>query len=115
MQSVRLLRHCIQAVALAIFAYQMVVAVEKYVTFSSVPTEETKDIADAKLPDIYLCMEVQRDSEILKKHGYSIFGSRMHSYLIGDTSGSGRSSFVTWEGINNQSYEKIIGNNVKNY
>ena len=114
MQSVRLLRLCIQAVALAIFAYQMIVALEKYATFSSVPTEETKDIANAKLPDIYLCMEVPRNSKILKNHGYYVKNSRMNSYLEGLASGSGKSFFVSWEGINNQPYEKIIGNNVRN-
>ena len=92
----------------------MVVAVEKYATFSSVPTEETKDIADAELPDIYLCMEVPRYSQILTKHGYDLKTTRMISYLEGSASDSKRSYFVTWEGIKNQSYEKIIGNNVRN-
>ena len=99
MQSVRLLRLCIQVVALAIFTYQMIVAVEKYATFSSVPTEETKDIADAKLPDIYLSMEVQRNSQILEKHGYVKWRTRMKSYLRGTTLGAGKTFFVTWEGI----------------
>ena len=113
MPSVRLLRHCIQAVALIIFAYQMIVALEKYATFSIVPTEETKNIADAKLPDIYLCIEVNINSRILEKHGYYRFmGSRMNTYVSGTRKESGKSS-VTWEGINNQSYEKIIGKSVR--
>ena len=101
-----------QAVALFIFAYQMIVALDKYATFSSVPTEETKDIADAKLPDIYLCMVVKTSSQILMKHGYSKWLS-MTNYLSGTTMESGKRTYVTWEGIHNQSYEKIIGKNVK--
>ena len=88
----------------------MIVALDKYTTFSSVPAEETKDIADAKLPDIYLCMVVKRDSQILKKHGYSNWLGMTH-YLSGTSKESGKSSYVTWEGIHNQSYEEIIGKN----
>ena len=86
----------------------MIVALDKYTTFSSAPTEETKDIADAKLPDIYLCMEVKRNSQILKKHGYSNWLGMTH-YLSGTTKDSGKRKYVTWEDLHNQSYEKIIG------
>ena len=86
----------------------MIVALGKYTTFSSVPTEETKDIADAKLPDIYLCIEVKRDSQVLIKHGYRNWPGLTH-YLSGTTKESGKRTYVTWEGIHNQSYEKIIG------
>ena len=114
MQSVRLLRLCIQAVALTIFAYQMIVALEKYATFSSVPTEKTKDITDAKLPDIYFCMEIQSKSPVLKNHGYLYRMNRMTVFFWGILEVElGRNSFVTWEGINNQSYEKILGKNVR--
>ena len=99
MQLVRLLRHCIQAVALAIFAYQMIVAVDKYTTFSSVPTETTKDIADAKLPDIYIC---SKKLNFLRLYGY--IPNNIEGFLRGTLK---HSSFITWEGKNNLSYDEI--------
>ena len=55
----KLLRLFIQVAALAVFMYQMVVATGKYFTFTAIPSHETKDIADAKLPTIFLCVKDQ--------------------------------------------------------
>ena len=43
MQPSKLAHHCVQAVALTIFAYQMIGAISKYFTFSSVVSIDTKD------------------------------------------------------------------------
>ena len=115
MQSVRMFRHCFQAVALAIFAYQMILAVNKYTTFSSVPTEESIEIADAKLPDIYICLKAKSNSLFLEKHGYQFnTGKGMPSFIGGYTYEAFKDSnniFVTWEGIYNLTYENITGIN----
>ena len=122
MKSVGMLRHCFQVVALAIFAYQMVLAFKKYTTFSSVPTEETKDIADALLPDIYICLKAQSNSLFLEKHGYQLgkTGQGMPAFIGGYTYEAFMDSqnfFVTWEGIYNLTYENITGiyQRCKNY
>ena len=57
MQFVKLLRLSIQVVATGIFVYQMLVAWEKFNTFTTYPTVETKHIQDALLPDVYLCLD----------------------------------------------------------
>ena len=51
----RLARRCIQAIALAIFDYQMFEAGNKYFSLSSTPSAEIKDIVTAELPEIYVC------------------------------------------------------------
>ena len=86
----------------------MIVAVDKYTTFSSVPTVQVIDIADAKLPDIYIC---SKDLD-LEKHGY-IYG--LSGFLEGNLNGfKENTSFITWEGANNVSYEEITGENHNN-
>ena len=100
-----MLRHCFQAVALAIFAYQMILAVNKYTIFSSVPTEESIEIADAKLPDIYYCLKALRNKRILKQHGY-----KGNAYFWSGRPYEARESLsVTWEGVNNLTYGNITG------
>ena len=48
-------RRVVQVVALAVFTYQIVLAFEKYLTFSTTTVEEIKDIKDAILPSIFVC------------------------------------------------------------
>ena len=48
-------RKCVQIAALAVFTYQMVLVLGKYLTFSSTTVEETKDIKDAILPSTFVC------------------------------------------------------------
>ena len=55
MKILTMVRKAVQLVALAIFSYQMVLAVGKYWTFSSTAVVETKDIKDAILPSIFVC------------------------------------------------------------
>ena len=110
MESSGRVRYTIQAAALIIFAYQMCLAVYKYTRFSSLPVVETKDVADAKLPDIYICLDDQNITENLMKHGY--YG--MDGFLVGVTLDwlAPGTTYVSWEGIHNQTYEKITGSDV---
>ena len=68
MQTVRLLRLGIQAVAFAIISYQMILAVDKYAAFTSIPVEHVEDIAHAKLPDIYICLSGNDENITGKAH-----------------------------------------------
>ena len=102
MRPVRWARYSVQVVAVAIFTYQMLLAVEKYLKFASIPTVETNDIAEANLPDIYICRPNPNISEILDKHGYH-FG--MPAFYVGRIKNG--YDFVTWEGKNNITYENF--------
>ena len=100
MNLTRLARYLVQAIALAIFGYQMSVALEKYFAFRSVPTVETKDIESAKLPDIYVCRK-NSDQFQSNYHGYTF-----STFLHGSPSEVDY-PFITWEGKHNVSYENI--------
>ena len=71
MNTLKMLRHMVQMAAVAVFAYQMILAFEKYRAVSTTTVEETKDIKDAKLPSIFVCPKqyVDIDSEF-REHGY---------------------------------------------
>ena len=84
--------------------YQMLVAWQKFNTFTTYPTVATKHIQDALLPDVYLCLDDDDIDANFIKHGYSRGG--FYSGII--TEGSTK-SFLTWEGSNNVTYENITG------
>ena len=101
MQLEGMARRCIQAAALAIFAYQMIVAGTKYLSPGSTPSVETKDIQDAKLPDIYVCLK-------------NIFNVKPEetefadlTKFIGGIHAKNGSIIVTWEGENDLPYENM--------
>ena len=103
MQILRLGRHLFQLVALAIFVYQMVEALDKYFIPRKIQFMETKDIEGAERPSIFICPAKQRfegvsESQNMTQHGYfDIF-----DYLTRSVDQSG--DFVSWEGRNNISY-----------
>ena len=69
MQALGLVRHFIQAAAFAIFVYQMIVATGKYMSFSTLPSVETKELAEVNLPHLYICIkdrELREDDNIKK-------------------------------------------------
>ena len=100
MNLIRLARYLVQTITLAIFGYQMNVALEKYFAYRSVPTVESKDIESAKLPEIYVCRK-NSDQFHSNFHGYSF-----SSFLQGSPSDVDY-PFITWEGKHNVSYENI--------
>ena len=65
-----ILRFGVQAVALIIFGYQMVVAMNKYLANSTIATVETKSIEDARLPDLYFCINDASLDNRFQEHGY---------------------------------------------
>ena len=54
MQLIGLVRLILQTLALALFLYQMTLAVQKYMDFTTKIVEETKNISQAKLPSIMI-------------------------------------------------------------
>ena len=104
MEAAKLTRRVIQVLALSIFAYQMVEAVLKFIKFESVPSVGTMDIADAKLPDVFLCIpdSDQKDFKAHRANGYENF----NAFNFGQVSNT--SGFVSWEGNGTQTYEKVV-------
>ena len=70
MQAVRIAKFFFQAISFVIFAYQAILAVRKFSTVSSIPSVETVDISDAKLPAIYICLKNTSFKENLREQGY---------------------------------------------
>ena len=91
MLSVRIAKLIFQAIFFAIFVYQSILAVRKFTTASFIPSVENIDIADAKLPAIYICPENPYPDAVpvenLKKQGYL----KLNDFLIGLNS-------LSWEG-----------------
>ena len=101
-----MIRILVQAVALFIFGYQMVVALGKYRATTVVGTHETKNIEEFRLPDLYFCIEDEISlARHLAKHGYE--DSR--AFATGHVGKLGK-HVVTWEGSENMTYENITGN-----
>ena len=70
-RSMSVLRILVQAVALVIFVYQMMLALNKYIATITIATLETKNIERAEqLPDIYFCVNGDSMDKNLQKHGY---------------------------------------------
>ena len=67
MQLIGLVRVILQALALALFLYQMTLAVQKYMDFTTTIVEETKDISQAKLPSIMIKKQ-ENDTEVEAKY-----------------------------------------------
>ena len=64
MRLLGLVRLSLQTLALAIFAYQLAEALQRYMSFSSIASVETTDIAAVQLPDIFVCLKAQNVSAV---------------------------------------------------
>ena len=69
--TLRGLRPVLQMIALSIFAYQMMQATGKYFNPYAIPATEIKDIAESRLPDIFLCEKHQITDDNLAFLGYN--------------------------------------------
>ena len=98
MQPARVARYVIQGIALAIFGYQMTVAVDKYISFRSIPSVESKDVNAAKLPTIFICRKSQDQFNWSNDNGYG-YSDFLQGILTSD--------FATWEGKNNITFVNI--------
>ena len=98
----KLVRLTVQAAAFAIFVYQMVEAVDKFITFRTVPIEETKDISKTKLPTLMICKQFNytKAAESMGKQGYYDQTDFLAGYLLD-------LGFVSWEGLHNITYSNI--------
>ena len=103
MNTLKMLRHMVQMAAVAVFAYQMILAFEKYRAVSTTTVEETKDIKDAKLPSIFVCPKqyVDIDSEF-REHGY-YYG--LDDFLSGYL--KFKDNVLSWQGTENLPYANI--------
>ena len=87
-----LLRYIVQLLALAIFAYQMMVAFDKYFSNGQIQSVETKSIADISLPDIFICLSYE------EMFNQETIGYGFYDYLRGNINGSYPPSFLSWNG-----------------
>ena len=81
----------------------MVLAVGKYATFSSIPSVETVDVVDAKLPTMFICPKDYFQYESLEDLGYKY---AMLNFLRGKLDGTGN-DFVSWEGNTSLPYQNL--------
>ena len=104
MQVTRMVRIFLQALALAIFTYQMIQAIEKYNTFQDLPSVESKDVSEARLPTIFICnkdVDVVQTGKFLE-NGYT---SAMTNFLLGRVNGN--TAILSWEGNNSIPYQNL--------
>ena len=109
MQAVRLAKLIFQAISIVIFAYQSILAVRKFSTVSSIPTVETVDISDAKLPAIYICLKDTTFEENFEEQGYYTFSA----FRDGRLANLGIEYAVSWEGNNSLPYRNLTRKVVK--
>ena len=102
MQLSKYARRLIQAMALLIFAYQIMNATEKYLQFRSSPTVETMNIAVSSLPDFYICND---DFLHLNHAGENKTGYSFKGFLRGSINKT--LNYVSWEGAENLTYENV--------
>ena len=93
-----------QAVALAIFAYQMYGALHKYIEFNSYPSVETRDIVDTGMPDLFICL--QEDHQYAYQRAIDVHGYFYSTFLEGFVNRS--TGFVSWEGVQNLTYNEVL-------
>ena len=82
----------------------MIQAIEKYNTFQDLPSVETKDISEARLPTIFICnkdVDVVQTGKFLE-NGYT---SAMTNFLLGRVNGS--TAILSWEGNNSIPYQNL--------
>ena len=91
----------IKVLAFALFSYQMQQALAKYMKKNSMATLETKDLVDAKLPSILLCL--------LDQDQFSLRSGAFLSFLQGEVRGASKT--VSWTDKQNKSFEDIIKQN----
>ena len=77
----------------------------------------SQDIREIKLPDIFVCIFDDKIQAQLAKHGYFMDGvgdgNSLARGLTSPNHADGRSEkqhMITWEGLNNVTYENITGN-----
>ena len=104
MRFVKITRVIFQFLAFIIFVYQMVEAIKKYMKLETIPCVETKNIVQAKLPEVFLCLpdSDQKDFKAHRDLGYESYTA----FLFGKLENS--SGYVSWEGNKNLTYEKVV-------
>ena len=107
MKAILLARLLFQLAAFAFFAYQMGNAVQKYLRFSTVPQTDSKTIAEAKLPSIFIC---EKDQFNVKKSEVYGYGNSLNNFLSGSLQGTnGNKRVVSWNGMTvNWAYDTIL-------
>ena len=107
MKAILLARLLFQLAAFAFFAYQMGNAVQKYLRFSTVPQTDSKTIAEAKLPNIFICEKNQFNVKKSEVYGY---GNSLNNFLSGSLQGTdGNKRKVSWNGKTvNWPYDTIL-------
>ena len=101
-----ILRYSVQLLALAIFAYQMIVAFDKYFSNGQIQSVETKSIGDISLPDIFICLSKDEMYDQDTNRFYYGYPSYDH-YLFGNIYGSYQPSFVSWMENGEVSFENM--------
>ena len=101
-----ILRYSVQLLALAIFAYQMIVAFDKYFSNGQIQSVETKSIGDISLPDIFICLSKDEMYDQDTNRYFYGYPSYVH-YLYGDIYGGSQVTFVSWMENGEVSFENM--------
>ena len=106
MQSVRIAKLFFQIISFVIFAYQSILAVNKFFSDGTIPTVETVGLSDAKLPVIVICTSDKPYwANDWIRQGYKTDGNEYNDFLQGLVDEEQDS--VSWEGKNSLPYENL--------
>ena len=100
-----ILRAFLQLLALTAFSYQMIQAIGKYNSSTTVIITDWREVEEADKPTITLCEVNQFDLETAKVHGYRA----LFSYIRGQAFHKGQAlPGITWDGTSNLTNNGII-------
>ena len=102
----RLARWLVQVIALTIFAYQMTLALAKYLSNSTIPSVEYKDVKDTNLPALIVCREQQDQFGLYGMHAVN-HGYTFADFLQGYLGTSSLRNQLSWGGYHNDTYANM--------
>ena len=72
MQLAKPARYIFQGAAFTIFTFQMILAIEKYLSYNTITTSKMKDKQSVSLPEMFLCKENKGfNMTKAQEHGYT--------------------------------------------
>lgn len=95
----KLVRACLLLIAFLVFAYQMIFAMKRYLSYDITHTYVVKTIDEVPMPLLLFCQRDQYDWDAAERNGY-----KWRHLLYKGVLGAG----ISWGGKNNQSFEEVF-------
>ena len=98
------MKQTLRVIALAIFTFQMILAIQKFLSLQTITASKTKSIDDTRQPEIFVCPKQRNfNSSRAIELGYRFSAKDFLSGIVENSSDS-----LSWEGRDGMPYEEII-------